>query len=147
MKEILYNITNKKKRGFLKIAIIDDYKQDQKDFLETNEFIYNFNLTLDKIELNNVKLTDLLAFVVTKNKQYTLNGFKNYSILVRVEEFPNSNDSHSIQKNVAIYIKGKDKDRKISIKMYDLCLIYLWSIPIDFKYFKIRNLFVYNSHG
>lgn len=100
------------------MAIIDDYKQDQKDFLETNEFIYNFNLTLDKIELNNVKLTDLLAFVVTKNKQYTLNGFKNYSILVRVEEFPNSNDSHSIQKNVAIYIKGKDKDRKISIKMY-----------------------------
>ena len=100
------------------MAIIDDYKQDQKDFLETNEFIYNFNLTLDKIELNNVKLTDLLAFVVTKNKQYTLNRFKNYSILVRVEEFPNSNDSHSIQKNVAIYIKGKDKDRKISIKMY-----------------------------
>lgn len=48
------------------MAIIDEYKQDQKDFLETNEFIYNFNLTLDKIELNNVKLTDLLAFVVTK---------------------------------------------------------------------------------
>jgi hypothetical protein len=120
------------------MAIIDDYKQDQKDFLETNEFIYNFNLTLDKIELNNVKLTDLLAFVVTKNKQYTLNGFKNYSILVRVEEFPNSNDSHSIQKNVAIYIKGKDKDRKISIKMYATRDGYKFLLNQNGSYFDLK---------
>lgn len=120
------------------MAIIDDYKQDQKDFLETNEFIYNFNLTLDKIELNNVKLTDLLAFVVTKNKQYTLNGFKNYSILVRVEEFPNSNDSHSIQKNVAIYIKGKDKDRKISIKMYATKEGYKFLLNQNCSYFDLK---------
>lgn len=120
------------------MAIIDDYKQDQKDFLETNEFIYNFNLTLDKIELNNVKLTDLLAFVVTKNKQYTLNGFKNYSILVRVEEFPNSNDSHGIQKNVAIYIKGKDKDRKISIKMYATKEGYKFLLNQNCSYFDLK---------
>lgn len=120
------------------MAIIDEYKQDQKDFLETNEFIYNFNLTLDKIELNNVKLTDLLAFVVTKNKQYTLNGFKNYSILVRVEEFPNSNDSHDIQKNVAIYIKGKDKDRKISIKMYATRDGYKFLLNQNNSYFDLK---------
>lgn len=120
------------------MAIIDEYKQDQKDFLETNEFIYNFNLTLDKIELNNVKLTDLLAFVVTKNKQYTLNGFKNYSILVRVEEFPNSNDSHDIQKNVAIYIKGKDKDRKISIKMYATRDGYKFLLNQNSSYFDLK---------
>lgn len=120
------------------MAIIDEYKQDQKDFLETNEFIYNFNLTLDKIELNNVKLTDLLAFVVTKNKQYTLNGFKNYSILVRVEEFPNSNDSHDIQKNVAIYIKGKDKDRKISIKMYATRDGYKFLLNQNSSYFNLK---------
>ena len=120
------------------MTIIDEYKQDQKDFLETNEFIYNFNLTLDKIELNNVKLTDLLAFVVTKNKQYTLNGFKNYSILVRVEEFPNSNDSHDIQKNVAIYIKGKDKDRKISIKMYATRDGYKFLLNQNSSYFDLK---------
>lgn len=120
------------------MAIIDEYKQDQKDFLETNEFIYNFNLTLDKIELNNVKLTDLLAFVVTKNKQYTLNGFKNYSILVRVEEFPNSNYSHDIQKNVAIYIKGKDKDRKISIKMYATRDGYKFLLNQNSSYFDLK---------
>lgn len=120
------------------MAIIDDYKQDQKDFLETNEFIYNFNLTLDKFELDNVKLTDLLAFVVTKNKQYTLNGFKNYSILVRVEEFPNSNDSHSIQKNVAIYIKGKGKDRKISIKMYATRDGYKFLLNQNGSYFDLK---------
>ena len=120
------------------MAIIDEYKQDQKDFLETNEFIYNFNLTLDKIELNNVKLTDLLAFVVTKNKQYTLNGFKNYSSLVRVEEFPNSNDSHDIQKNVAIYIKGKDKDRKISIKMYATRDGYKFLLNQNSSYFDLK---------
>lgn len=120
------------------MAIIDEYKQDQKDFLEINEFIYNFNLTLDKIELNNVKLTDLLAFVVTKNKQYTLNGFKNYSILVRVEEFPNSNDSHDIQKNVAIYIKGKDKDRKISIKMYATRDGYKFLLNQNSSYFDLK---------
>ena len=120
------------------MAIIDDYRQDQKDFLETNEFIYNFNLTLDKIELDNVKLTDLLAFVVTKNKQYTLNGFKNYSILVRVEEFPNPNHSHDIQKNVAIYIKGKDKDRKISIKMYTTRDGYKFLLNQNGSYFDLK---------
>lgn len=120
------------------MAIIDDYRQDQKDFLETNEFIYNFNLTLDKIELDNVKLTDLLAFVVTKNKQYTLKGFKNYSILVCVEEFPNPNHSHDIQKNVAIYIKGKDKDRKISIKMYATIDGYKFLLNQNGSYFDLK---------
>ena len=120
------------------MAIIDDYKQDQKDFLETNEFIYNFNLTLDKFELDNVKLTDLLAFVVTKNKQYTLNSFKNYSILVCVEEFPNLNYSNNLQKNVALYIKGKERDRKISITMYATRDGYKFLLNQNGSYFDLK---------
>ena len=120
------------------MAIIDDYKQDQKDFLEANEFIYNFNLTLDKFELDNVKLTDLLSFVVTKNKQYTLSGFKNYSILVRVEEFPNPNYSYNLQKNVALYIKGKDRDRKVSITMYETSSGYKFLLNQNGSYFDLK---------
>lgn len=120
------------------MAIIDEYKQDQKDFLETNEFIYNFNLTLDKFELDNVKLTDLLSFVITKNKQYTLSGFKKYSILVCVEEFPNPNYRHNLQKNVALYIKGKGKDRKILITMYETRSGYKFLLNQNYSYFDLK---------
>ena len=66
------------------------------------------------------KKKDLLEFVAVKNKKYTLNGFKDYSIMVRVEdeEFETSYSRYNKRKNVVIYIKSKDKDSRISIAMY-----------------------------
>ena len=104
------------------MAIVDDYKQEQKEIEAKTNFVNEFNRSLDKFEQDNIKLTDLLEFVAVKNKKYTLNGFKDYSIIVRVEdeEFETSYSRYNKRKNVVIYIKGKgkDKDSRISIAMY-----------------------------
>lgn len=102
------------------MAIIDDYKQEQKEIEAKTNFVNEFNRSLDKFEQDNIKLTDLLEFVAVKNKKYTLNGFKDYSIMVRVEdeEFETSYSRYNKRKNIVIYIKGKDRDSRISITMY-----------------------------
>lgn len=102
------------------MAIVDDYKQEQKEIEAKTNFVNEFNRSLDKFEQDNIKLTDLLEFVAVKNKKYTLNGFKDYSIMVRVEdeEFETSYSRYNKRKNVVIYIKSKDKDSRISIAMY-----------------------------
>ena len=93
---------------------------DKKEIEAKTNFVNEFNHSLDKFEQDNIKLTDLLEFVAVKNKKYTLNGFKDYSIIVRVEdeEFETSYSRYNKRKNVVIYIKGKDKDSRISIAMY-----------------------------
>jgi hypothetical protein len=118
VKKLLYNITNKKKRGFLIMAIIDDYNKKQEYEAKKFKFFLDFDKYLETFTSNGVRLKNLLYFVIQEKKKYTLNDSGN-TFLVRYEEeaYESIETRNAIRRNVAIYIKNKDIDSKVSLAM------------------------------
>lgn len=118
MKKLLYNITNKKKRGFLIRAIIDDYNKKQEYEAKKFKFFLDFDKYLETFTSNGVRLKNLLYFVIQEKKKYTLND-SGYTFLVRYEEetYASIETRNAIRRNVAIYIKNEDIDSKVSLAM------------------------------
>ena len=118
MKKLLYNITNKKKRGFLIIAIIDDYNKKQEYEAKKFKFFLDFDKYLETFTSNGVRLKNLLYFVIEEKKKYTFNDL-GYTFLVRYEEeaYESIETRNAIRRNVVIYIKNEDIDSKVSLAM------------------------------
>ena len=112
------NKSNKKKRGFLKMAIIDDYNKKQEYESNKLKFFLDFDKYLDSFTSNGVRLKDLLKFIIDENKKYTIDDL-DYTFIVRAEEesYESTETRNAIRRNVAIYIKSENIDSKVSLAM------------------------------
>lgn len=100
------------------MAIIDDYNKKQEYEANKLKFFLDFDKYLDSFTSNGVRLKDLLKFVIDENKKYTVTDL-DYTFIVRAEEeaYESIETRNAIRRNVAIYIKNKDIDSKVSLAM------------------------------
>ena len=100
------------------MAIIDDYNKKQEYEAKKFKFFLDFDKYLETFTSNGVRLKNLLYFVIQEKKKYTLNDSGN-TFLVRYEEeaYESIETRNAIRRNVAIYIKNKDIDSKVSLAM------------------------------
>ena len=100
------------------MAIIDDYNKKQEYEANKLKFFLDFDKYLDSFTSNGVRLNDLLEFVIDENKKYTITDL-DYTFMVRAEEetYESTQTRNAIRRNVAIYIKNKDIDSKVSLAM------------------------------
>ena len=100
------------------MAIIDDYKKKQEYEAKKFKFFLGFDKYLETFTSNDVRLKNLLYFVIQENKKYTVNDL-DYTFLVRAEEeaYESTETRNAIRRNVAIYIKNENIDSKISLVM------------------------------
>ena len=100
------------------MAIIDDYNKKQEYEAKKFKFFLDFDKYLETFISNGVRLKNLLYFVIQEKKKYTLNDSGN-TFLVRYEEeaYESIETRNAIRRNVAIYIKNKDIDSKVSLAM------------------------------
>lgn len=100
------------------MAIIDDYKKKQEYEAKKFKFFLDFDKYLETFTSNDVRLKNLLYFVIQENKKYTVNDL-DYTFLVRAEEeaYESTETRNAIRRNVAIYIKNENIDRKVSLAM------------------------------
>ena len=98
------------------MAIIDDYNKKQEYEANKLKFFLDFDKYLDSFTSNGVRLKDLLKFVIDENKKYTVTDL-DYTFIVRAEEeaYESIETRNAIRRNVAIYIKNKDIDSKVSL--------------------------------
>ena len=82
------------------------------------KFFLDFDKYLNDFTLNGVRLKNLLKFVIDEKKKYSFNDL-GYTLLVRYEEeaYESVESRNAIRRNVAIYIKNKDIDSKVSLAM------------------------------
>lgn len=100
------------------MAIIDDYKKKQEYEAKKFKFFLDFDKYLETFTSNDVRLKNLLYFVIQENKKYTVNDL-DYTFLVRAEEeaYESTETRNAIRRNVAIYIKNENIDSKVSLAM------------------------------
>ena len=100
------------------MAIIDDYKKKQEYEAKKFKFFLDFDKYLETFTSNDVRLKNLLYFVIQENKKYTVNDL-DYIFLVRAEEeaYESTETRNAIRRNVAIYIKNENIDSKVSLAM------------------------------
>ena len=100
------------------MAIIDDYKKKQEYEAKKFKFFLDFDKYLETFTSNDVRLKNLLYFVIQENKKYTVNDL-DYTFLVRAEEeaYESTETRNAIRRNVAIYIKNENIDGKVSLAM------------------------------
>ena len=100
------------------MAIIDDYKKKQEYEAKKFKFFLDFDKYLETFTSNDVRLKNLLYFVIQENKKYTVNDL-DYTFLVRAEEeaYETTETRNAIRRNVAIYIKNENIDSKVSLAM------------------------------
>lgn len=100
------------------MAIIDDYKKKQEYEAKKFKFFLDFDKYLETFTSNDVRLKNLLYFVIQENKKYTVNDL-DYTFLVRTEEeaYESTETRNAIRRNVAIYIKNENIDSKVSLAM------------------------------
>ena len=100
------------------MAIIDDYKKKQEYEAKKFKFFLDFDKYLETFTSNDVRLKNLLYFVIQENKKYTVNDL-DYTFLVRAEEeaYESTETRNAIRRNVAIYIKNENIDSKVSLVM------------------------------
>jgi hypothetical protein len=100
------------------MAIIDDYNKKQEYEAKKFKFFLDFDKYLNDFTLNGVRLKNLLKFVIDEKKKYSFNDL-GYTLLVRYEEeaYESVESRNAIRRNVAIYIKNKDIDSKVSLAM------------------------------
>lgn len=82
------------------------------------KFFLDFDKYLETFTSNDVRLKNLLYFVIQENKKYTVNDL-DYTFLVRAEEeaYESTETRNAIRRNVAIYIKNENIDSKVSLAM------------------------------
>ena len=100
------------------MAIIDDYNKKQEYEAKKFKFFLDFDKYLETFTSNDVRLKNLLYFVIQENKKYTVNDL-DYTFLVRAEEkaYESTETRNAIRRNVAIYIKNENIDSKVSLAM------------------------------
>lgn len=100
------------------MTIIDDYKKKQEYEAKKFKFFLGFDKYLETFTSNDVRLKNLLYFVIQENKKYTVNDL-DYTFLVRAEEeaYESTETRNAIRRNVAIYIKNENIDSKVSLAM------------------------------
>lgn len=100
------------------MAIIDDYNKKQEYEAKKFKFFYDFDEYLNNFTSNEVRLKNLLKFVIDEKKKYTVND-SGYTFLIRTEEesYESIENRNAIRRNVAIYIKNEDIDSKVSLTM------------------------------
>ena len=100
------------------MAIIDDYKKKQEYEAKKFKFFLDFDKYLETFTSNDVRLKNLLYFVIQENKKYTVNDL-DYTFLVRAveEAYESTETRNAIRRNVAIYIKNENIDSKVSLAM------------------------------
>ena len=100
------------------MAIIDDYKKKQEYEAKKFKFFLDFDKYLETFTSNDVRLKNLLYFVIQENKKYTITDL-DYTFMIRAEEeaYESTETRNAIRRNVAIYIKNENIDNKVSLAM------------------------------